>query len=113
MDKFTDEVNKVLAKTKCEPSYNGYQYLTVFLITITLSTIVQFFSTRKYEAKTTGAEVIGFLPYFMNLSEVNYIKFNSWLMGCVIAGATSLIILLLSDIILQIRTSYAVSDNEL
>ena len=78
---------------------------------------MQFFSTRKYAARSTGVDVYGFLPWlsiyykslyvlgprnFMGLSETNFNSFNSWLMGCIIAGTVAVSILLVSDIILQI-----------
>jgi membrane-associated HD superfamily phosphohydrolase len=117
MENFKDEADKILKKTKLEPVCNGYQYLIVFLLSITLSTIVQFFSTRKYDARNTTNDVYGFLPYlsiyykslyalgpsnFMNFSESNFISLNSWFIGCCIAGTTALSILFISDIILQI-----------
>ncbi len=103
---------------KLTPVYNGYQFLFICIVAIVLDMIVHFFSSRKYYSVTkTHADVFGFAPelmiYYRSLSKKGplptdggpdsfYASCNSWLIAALIAGTTSIIVLLLTDIILQI-----------
>jgi hypothetical protein len=101
--------------TKLSPVYNGYQYLIVFLVGIVLNLVIYFFSSRKYYALTTRTDAIGFAPelmiYYRSLgkkgpfpssgSDSFYNTCNSLLMGSLIAGTMCIIVVLLTDLILQ------------
>lgn len=101
--------------TKLSPCFNGYQYLFVFIAAILIDLIVHFFSSRKYYAMTNGTDAFGFVPslmaYYRSLFKKGpfpieggpdsfYGSCNSWLLGAVIAGVLSVIILLIADLFL-------------
>lgn len=104
--------------TKLSPVYNGYQYLAIFIVAVVLDIIIHFFSARKFTAYKagTGTSTIGFAPelnfYYRSLAkkgpfpiegnaESFYGSCNSWLMGALIAGTIGVIVLLLTDLILN------------
>ncbi len=97
--------------TKLVPVYNGYQYLIVFISAIVLDLIIHFFSSRKYAALTAvpKTDAIGFAPelmfYYNSLRRKGPFH-NSWLMGMLIAGTVAVFILLITDIILQLFSTY-------
>lgn len=98
------------------PVYNGYQYLVICIVAIVFDMIIHFFSTRKYNALKNGTDAFGFAPflapYYRSLCrkgpfpidgdpESFYSYCNSWLVGAVIAGAVAVVLLLITDLILQ------------
>jgi len=109
--------------TKLSPVYNGYQYLVICIVAIIIDMIVHFFSTRKYYALklaasqgSSGTDTFGFAPalapYYRSLCrkgpfpidgdpESFYSYCNSWLIGAVIAGCVAVVLLLITDLILQ------------
>lgn len=103
--------------TKLSPAYNGYQYLFIFIVTIFINSIVQFFSCRKYYGiKNGNPNVVGFAPemaiYYRSLynkgplaaSNIDtlWAKCNMWILGSLIAGLFAVLALFLTDIILHI-----------
>jgi hypothetical protein len=99
-----------------KPSYNGGQYLLIFIIAIVLDMIVHFFSSRKYYALKSGTDVTGFAPelmvYYRSLHRkgplpVNdgpdsfYSTCNSWIISALITGSIAVLTLLLTDLILN------------
>lgn len=101
--------------TKLSPVFNGYQYLFVCLVAIVLDVIVHFFSIRKYQRIQNKVDVLGFAPWigphYKSLAkygplsmegsyETMSASINSYLVGAVIAGSVSLIVLLIADLIL-------------
>ncbi len=106
----------MLSGTKLVPTYNGYQYIIVFFLGVIFDLIIHFFSSRKYNALKSGKNAVGFAPelmiYYRSLSKKGpfpytqgadsfYNTLNSYLLGILIAGFLSLIIIVLSDLILQ------------
>lgn len=102
--------------TRLNPVYNGYQYLIICIVAIVVDIIVHFFSTRKYYALKSGTDAFGFAPslafYYRSLCrkgpfpidgdpESFYSYCNSWLVGAVITGSAAVILLLITDLILQ------------
>lgn len=108
--------------TKLTPSYNGYQYLFIFFVAIVLDIIIHFFSVRKFNALKNGTDAFGFVPalaaYYKSLcrkgpfsidggSDSFYSTCNSWLMGALFAGSTAILLLLITDLLLQVaETKY-------
>lgn len=102
--------------TKLSPVYNGYQYLSVFIVAMILDLIVHFFSSRKLAALKTGTDAFGFAPelmiYYRSLCRKGpfpidggidsfYSSCNSWLLGILIAGLLAVFVLLVADLFLH------------
>ncbi len=102
--------------TKLSPVYNGYQYLSVFIVAIIIDLIFHFFSSRKLAALKSGTDVFGFAPelmvYYRSLCrkgplpidggpESFYANCNSWLLGMLIAGTLAVVVLLIADLFLH------------
>lgn len=101
--------------TQLSPVYNGYQYLFIFITAICLDLVVHFFSSRRYYGLKTNE--FGFAPelmiYYRSLCrkgpfsidgigiESFYGSCNSWLLGAIIAGSVGVILLLITDLMLQ------------
>lgn len=104
--------------TKLTPVYNEYQYIVIFLIAIFLDIIIHSFSLRKYNALKNNTNVFGFIPaelmvYYRSLSKKGpfpidggldsfYSNCNSWILGALIAGILGILLLLLTDLTLQL-----------
>jgi hypothetical protein len=107
--------------TKLSPVYNGYQYLSIFIVAMIIDLIVHFFSSRKLTALKSGTDAFGFAPelmvYYRSLCRKGpmpidggpdsfYASCNSWLMGVLIAGILAVFLLLIADLFLQGVESY-------
>ena len=98
-------------QTKLEPCYNLYQYLIVFLVAIIFDLFIHFFSSRSYAAVKSGTQS-GYVPAHL-MAYYNYLDkyFNSWLLGCLITGVSVLLIVIVTDLVLQgIEYRYSGSD---
>jgi hypothetical protein len=110
-------LNLMFETTILTPGYNGYQYLFVFFVAILLDIIVHFFSLRKYSALKSGTDAFGFAPelmiYYRSLCrkgplsidggiESFYSSCNSWIIGALIAGIVSIIVLFIADLFLHV-----------
>ncbi len=83
------------------------KYLTIFLLTFIIISIIYFFSVRKYDAIKNSSSEFGFLPelnvYFKTTGRycpfdtTDYIK--SWLMTAFFACLFVLVICMLADLI--------------
>lgn len=115
-------MSNILSNTKLQPCYNFYQYLIIGLVAVFIDIVLHFFSTRKYNALrastsgSVGAEnVFGFAPelglYYKSLCRKGpltidtpgtfYANCNSYLVGALIAFASAVCLLLITDLILQ------------
>jgi len=112
--------------TKLSPVYNGYQYLSIFIMAMIIDLIVHFFSSRKLTALKSGTYAFGFAPelmsYYRSLcrkgplpfdgqTESFYASCNSWLMGVLIAGTLAVVLLFTADLLLHGIEIYYARNN--
>lgn len=105
----------MLEGTQIHAQWNLYQYALVFLLAMVVSSVVQFFSVRKFMALKAQSDAVGFAPtlalYYRSLGKLGpfpytkgedtmYNSLNSWLIGSLVAGTGCLLIVLIADIIL-------------
>lgn len=95
---------------------NPQQYIHLFIISSIFSIIVHFFSNRRYNALKNGTNTFGFLPelmvYYRSLCKKGPFSSDpdslfgiliSTIVGALITGLVSVLLLLITDITLYIR----------
>jgi hypothetical protein len=93
---------------KLAPTYNLYQYLVIFLVGGVVDTIIHIFSRMKYNGLINKTNSIGIAPelmlWYKSLKSKGPLgeTMNQWVLPPIIAGTLCVIILLLTDLVLQL-----------
>lgn len=109
-------MNSLAEKTRLEPGWNAWQYLSIFIAGFILDVILHFLSRRKFYALKAGQyDVFGVAPslmyYYNGLKNHWPLKntesywaetFNVWFWGGVYGGLACVFALLVADVILQV-----------